>query len=153
MFSTYWRPTWAPYPRSHSPLNLIDGCPVQAFHAWLTMSVCVCVCCSQEALRRCGGCRGRRGCSMVPVHLCGAFLWVLFFSHERRVLPHIIFSLSCFLPHYAHNKGHEAHRHTHKFIKSQETRLIWLTARVSSLSRVCNLASPTDLAAIMHRIF
>lgn len=90
---------------------------------------------------------------MVPVHLCGAFLWVLFFSHERRVLPRIIFSLSCFLPHYAHNKGHEAHRHTHKFIKSQETRLIWLTARVSSLSRVCNLASPTDLAAIMHRIF
>lgn len=74
LFSNYWKPKRAPHLHSHSLLNLIDGCPVQAFHAWLSVSVCACVCCSQEASRRCGGCRGRRGGSMVPVHLCAAFL-------------------------------------------------------------------------------
>lgn len=128
LFSTYWKPKWAPYPHSHSPLSLIDGCPAQAFHAWLRVSVCVfvcarmCVCCSQEASRRCGGCRGAErvfhgSCTSVYCISLG----VVFQLWEKGITPYHFFSLSHFLPHYAHNKGHEAHTYSqiHKVTGSQ----------------------------------
>lgn len=142
---------WASYPYSHSPLNLIDGCPVQAFHAWLSVSVCV-----RAAHRKHWGDVEVVGAERVFLGSCTSVCCisqgVVFQLWEKGITPYHFFHSPVSFLAMPITRAMERTR-THKLTKSQEARLIWPTALVSSLCRVCNLVSPADLAAILHRIF